>query len=123
MEPGAIRAGERGIWGNEPLRGSIRGGRKCGGECSAALKSALILWSCAYLRQEAAGRVLQLVSGRTQWVDRLFSKILFRQEFSRALNDQCELTGVDMDVLLAHLAKDKRLIAYDGEVLSDNLCN
>lgn len=88
-----------------------------------ALKSALIVWSFDYLRQEAAGRVLQLVSARMHWVDRLFSKILFRQEFSRAMNDQRELTGVDMDVLLAYLARDKRLIAYDGEVLLENSCN
>lgn len=59
----------------------------------------------------------RLVSARTHWVDRVFSKVLFQQEFSRTLNDQHELTDMDIDVLLAYLARDKRLIAYDGEVL------
>lgn len=84
---------------------------------------ALTIWYCADLRQEAAGKVLQLVSARTHWVDRVSSKSLFRQETSHTLNDQQELTDVDIDVLLTYLVRDKRLIAYDGEVLYENSCN
>lgn len=61
--------------------------------------------------------MLQLVSAQTHWVDRVFSKDMFRLEFGRTLNDQCELTDIDIDVLLTYLMRDRGQIAYDGEVI------
>ena len=62
------------------------------------------------------------MSNRTQWVDRVFSKDGFRQEFSRSLNAKLELTGMDIDVLLTYLARDRRMIAYDGQVSLTSNC-
>ena len=77
--------------------------------------------ACADPRQENAKRVLQLVSARTHWVDRVYSKDMFRLEFGRTFNSERELTDMDIEVLLKYLTRDKGEIAYDGEVILNNL--
>ncbi len=72
--------------------------------------------ACAYTPQETARRVLQQVSGRTNRVNRVFSKDMFRLEFGGTLNEKHDLTEVDIGVLLTYLVRDKQEIAYDGQV-------
>jgi hypothetical protein len=62
------------------------------------------------------------MSGRTNRVDRVFSKDMFMKEFSRVLGGKEELSDSDFAVLLTFLARDKREVAFDGKVRALWLC-
>ena len=66
--------------------------------------------------KEAAGRILDKVAGQKNRVDRIYSKSMFKRDFQAVFGNRQSLTDTDMEVLLIFLARDKREIAYDGEV-------
>ena len=65
--------------------------------------------------QECARNVLKVVADRER-VDRIFSREMFQTEFAKSLNDECALTNSDFEVLITYLARDKKVVAYDGQV-------
>ncbi|KAI9765669.1 MAG: hypothetical protein M1840_007227 [Geoglossum simile] len=67
--------------------------------------------------EEAANAIRRQMSGRTNRVDRVFSKDMFTKEFPRVLGGMEELSDSDFAVLLTFLARDKREIAFDGKTI------
>jgi len=63
--------------------------------------------------------VLSQLAHQTNLVDRIYSVLLFSKEASKALELRGELTKSDLNVLLRHLARDKRAVVYDNEVKTD----
>jgi len=63
--------------------------------------------------------VLLQLANSTNLVDRIYSRHLFSKEASKALDLRGELTKSDLDVLLRHLARDKRIVVFDNEVTAD----
>lgn len=70
-----------------------------------------------YACQETAARVLQRLPVRTRWVDRVFSKDMFELEFCSASDEGGGLSSTDVDVLLTYLARDRRVLTYNGQVI------
>ncbi|KAI9781598.1 MAG: hypothetical protein M1839_005813 [Geoglossum umbratile] len=67
--------------------------------------------------EEAANVIKRQVSGRTNMVDRIFSRDMFMKEFSGVLGSKQDLSDTDFTVLLTFLARDKREIAFDDRTV------
>ena len=66
--------------------------------------------------QEAAGKVLARLGSRTNLVDRIYSRDMFSEEATKAMELRSGLSESDLQVLLRHLARDKGAIIYDDQV-------
>jgi charged multivesicular body protein 7 len=67
--------------------------------------------------QSAAKELARRATGQTTRTDRIFSKKLFYETFSDTLGAQNQMTEADMDVLLKFMARDKGILAYDGQTI------
>lgn len=67
--------------------------------------------------EEASLKLLQQTSGRTSRVDRIYSKELFSQSFRNVLGEKHPISQTDLEVLLKFLARDKKVISYDGKTI------
>jgi charged multivesicular body protein 7 len=67
--------------------------------------------------ESAAKQLAQRVNGFTSRTDRIYSKRLFHQTFANVLGGKNLMTAADMDVLLSFMARDKGMLAYDGQTI------
>ncbi|KAL8782512.1 MAG: hypothetical protein Q9213_005315 [Squamulea squamosa] len=67
--------------------------------------------------EEEAGKVLTHLSKYSSQVDRTFTVPMFSREAAAALNCEHELADKDLAILLKYLARDKQVLATDGEVV------
>ncbi|TAQ86972.1 hypothetical protein B7494_g4707 [Chlorociboria aeruginascens] len=65
----------------------------------------------------AAGELEKRCRGRIGRVERIFSKRKFEEEFGGVVGSEKGLSDRDMDVFLSFLARDKGLLAYEGETI------
>ena len=70
--------------------------------------------------ESAAKELAQRVSGFTTRTDRVYSKRLFHEAFANVLGSKNQMTALDMDVLLTFMARDKGMLAYDGQIVKLN---
>ncbi|TEY39220.1 hypothetical protein BOTCAL_0466g00020 [Botryotinia calthae] len=66
--------------------------------------------------EEAAKAFAGKSGAKTGRVGRIYSKRMFKEEFGNVLGEH-PLSDVDMDAFLKFLARDKKIIAYDGETI------
>ena len=66
--------------------------------------------------QEAARQVIRQMAYHSGRVERLLPMNLFRNEATTALGLPHEITSDDMKILLVHLARDMKMIAYNEQV-------
>jgi len=67
--------------------------------------------------ESAAKELAQRVNGFTSHTDRIYSKRLFHEAFANVLGSKNQMTAADMDVLLKFMARDKGMLAYDGQTI------
>jgi charged multivesicular body protein 7 len=67
--------------------------------------------------ESAANELNQRVTGLTRRTDRIYSKKLFQEAFANTLGGKNQMTTADMDVLLKFMARDKGMLAYDGQTI------
>jgi charged multivesicular body protein 7 len=67
--------------------------------------------------ESAAKELAQRVTGFTTRTDRIYSKRLFHEAFANVLGAKNQMTAADMDVLLKFMARDKGMLAYDGQTI------
>ncbi|USP75967.1 uncharacterized protein yc1106_03241 [Curvularia clavata] len=65
----------------------------------------------------AADEILKKMKEHTSTADRVLSKADFLRRFSTTLNPSAPLTGNDLDILLAFLARDKQAISYNAQTI------
>ncbi|KAI9756047.1 MAG: CCA tRNA nucleotidyltransferase, mitochondrial [Chaenotheca gracillima] len=66
--------------------------------------------------EECARAILKRTS-RLDYNGRVYSKAMFRSEFSRSLNTNADLSQNDLEIILVYLARETRDIAYDGKTI------
>jgi charged multivesicular body protein 7 len=66
--------------------------------------------------ESAAKELAERATGLTTRTDRIYSKKLFYKTFA-TLGSKNQMTAADMDVLLKFMARDKRMLAYDGQTI------
>jgi charged multivesicular body protein 7 len=66
--------------------------------------------------EEAARKVVGALEGYQRVVERVMPMAEFRREVSRALGVEKGLSEDDVKVLLVHLGRDRRVLAYDQQV-------
>ncbi len=67
--------------------------------------------------ESAAKELGQRVTCLTTRTERIYSKRLFHEAFSNVLGSKNQMTAADMDVLLKFMARDKSMLAYDGQTI------
>jgi charged multivesicular body protein 7 len=67
--------------------------------------------------ESATKELAQRVTGLTTRTDRIYSKKLFHEAFANVLGSKNQMTAADMDVLLRFMARDKNMLAYDGQTI------
>lgn len=67
--------------------------------------------------ESAAKELGQRVTCLTTRTERIYSKRLFHEAFSNVLGSKNQMTAADMDVLLEFMARDKSMLAYDGQTI------
>lgn len=67
--------------------------------------------------ESAAKELARRVTGQTMRTDRIYSKKLFYDAFANILGGQNRMTEADMDVLLKFMARDKSILAFDGQTI------
>ncbi|KAI9848101.1 MAG: hypothetical protein M1837_001203 [Sclerophora amabilis] len=66
--------------------------------------------------EECAQNILKYATCKDR-IDRIYSKEMFKAQFSRTLGSGLELTETDFDVVLTYLARDKKEIGYDDKTV------
>jgi charged multivesicular body protein 7 len=66
--------------------------------------------------ESAAKELAERATGLTTRTDRIYSKKLFYKTFA-ILGSKNQMTAADMDVLLKFMARDKGMLAYDGQTI------
>ncbi|KAL4871131.1 hypothetical protein BDV12DRAFT_38051 [Aspergillus spectabilis] len=68
--------------------------------------------------QEAGDKVVKRVMGASPTkTDLVYSKESFVESFATIIDEDSELSGLDFEVLLLYLSRDKGAIAYDGKTI------
>lgn len=67
--------------------------------------------------ESAAKELDRRVTGLTTRTDRIYSKKLFYEAFANVLGGKNQMTAADIEVLLKFMARDKGLLAYDGQTI------
>ena len=65
--------------------------------------------------KDAAELVIQQMESRLSVVDLVLSRKTFVEQFRHVLNPSSPLSETDINVLLTHLARDRRAIVYDAK--------
>ncbi|APA12843.1 hypothetical protein sscle_10g076130 [Sclerotinia sclerotiorum 1980 UF-70] len=92
-------------WGFKQFGVSFRGNKLPGGKL-------VILGNVEEAAKVFAGKSIS----KTGRVGRIYSRRMFKEEFGNVLGEHT-LSEVDMDAFLIFLARDKKIIAYDGETI------
>ncbi|KAL9015370.1 MAG: hypothetical protein Q9173_000014 [Seirophora scorigena] len=67
--------------------------------------------------QDTVGELMTFVQRRSSQVDRILTTKMFRKDAAAALGVTSELTDSDLRILLTYLARDKQVLAYEGNVI------
>jgi charged multivesicular body protein 7 len=67
--------------------------------------------------EEASEEVSRRLDAHVSRIDRIYSKKMFCNEFKNVLGAKQSLSSTDFDILLRYLARDKRLIMFDGQTI------
>ncbi|KAI4287964.1 MAG: hypothetical protein L6R35_002770 [Caloplaca aegaea] len=67
--------------------------------------------------EESFGKLMVYIKRRSSQVDRILTIEMFRKDLAAALGFASELTDSDFKILLTYLARDKQVLAYDGNVI------
>lgn len=67
--------------------------------------------------ESASKEVKNRQVSRTGYTDDLYTKKLFGREFSTMFGDQNPISDNDLEILLKFLARDKRLVVYNGQTI------
>lgn len=65
----------------------------------------------------AAAQILKRMTSNTSVVDHIFSRSEFIARFGDVLNSDVSLSQKDLDILLVHLARDKKIISYNAQTI------
>ncbi|CZT51576.1 related to protein SNF7 [Rhynchosporium secalis] len=67
--------------------------------------------------EEAGKDVIRRTEGNRGRIQRIFSRAAFREAYGDITGCENRLTEFDMEILLKFLARDKGVLAYDGEIV------
>lgn len=112
-------------WFVRPRRLISWGFRQLGatGRTSASMKLPVARYVIVEAVEKAAGEILSHFTHAKPQVDRICTMSMFRERVTRTLNLKTEATDTDLNILLTFLARDKRAIVYDHEIVKFSASN
>ncbi|RDW79195.1 putative vacuolar sorting protein SNF7 family protein [Aspergillus mulundensis] len=99
-------------WGLKQIRGVVVGS---GPDAPRLQNQELVL--VGNLQEAGEKLVKQVLGASPSKTDLIYSKESFVESFGTVLDDNSELSDIDLDVLLLYLSRDKGAIAYDGKTI------